>query len=941
MAVQKNNDLSGIPFDELTGEIEGELYTDDLRRLMLSTDASPYQLEPAAILYPKHTQDVVKTVHFAKKYNLSIHPRGAGSGLCGSSLGCGIIVDFTKFMNRLRSFDPSNMSFSCEPGYSCGELDKLLEQSLFFFPPSPLSSEFATFGGMYSTNAGGNNSIKYGNTADYLLDAEVVLADGSVRTFSDIEGVDPLRLAPALKELYHEILQNKNLIDKSYSDTAANVCGYELRGLAVDGKLRLHKLFGGAEGTLGIITRLWFGLKPKVKHRAVVAACFNDIVSVTKASQLISDMEPTSVQFMDKSFLQLAADNDFSLKDRLPLDCDNLLVVEFEADDESGVDVALKSCTDRLRHLAAGIETGDKELMLGVFKSACSSLYRLTGHKKAVPLISAAIPSDRLVAYVNGLYKIFEDHRLRFSMNGDIARGLLNVCPLLDMKDIRDIDLLKTLNDEVFALVRGLGGTISGEYGDGRIRSCYIPLQYNDIYEIFLQVKRLLDPSSLFNHEIITHNDSEQMKKHLRYGDSYNAPEISGKLLIWENGMNADIEKCHGCSECTAVTDLTRMCPVYKVSRDEAGAPKAKANILRALISGKIDDRELYSSAFKAVLDRCINCGSCAVECPSKVDIPKLVQEAKSQYAQKYGMSLEDKIFASPEAFGRYAGKLSPLIALMMRPKPMRRLAELASGLSAERRFIKLSTKSLLNRYPPVTSEGQKKVLYFAGCYASYVRPEIGESLIAVMNHMGYKVYLPDQHCCGMPHLSKGSAAGVQRRIEDNFSEWGKLLDEVDHIVVSCSSCGLSLTKEWGNYMGGELIEKVKGMTRHISEFVSMHQPELGLQAEGGVSVAYHMSCHMRLMDDSSASKRVLSDVTGMKTVELKSNCCGMAGSWGLSAKNYAESLKIAAPMIEDLIESGSQICATDCPACEMQLRHLSDKPVFHPVELVDKMLKR
>ncbi len=942
-----SNQIHGepIPFNELASDIQGELYTDRLRTVMLSTDAGLYQVEPEALLYPKNTQDVVSAVKFAKKYSLPVHPRGAGSGLCGSAIGRGIIIDFTKFMNSLRAFNPDQLTFSCEPGYRYGELEQLLTGTGLFFPPAPSSGEYATFGGMYGTNAGGAYSVKYGNVADYLIDAEVVFADGSVRTLNDVASVAPDQLPPAFYELFNEVNANQKLISSAYPDVPCNVCGYELRQLAENGRLHLHKLLGGSEGTLGIVTGLTFRLQRKLLYNNLIVAYFTDIVSSARAAQLALVKKPAGIEIMDKSLLKIATEHEPSLKNRIPEGYDNVLLIEFESDDRAEAENTAKACMGEITaqklspEISLALTAGEQEQFWAVRKAAVPILYLLKGKKRIIPLIEdAAIPSDRLVAYFHGLYKIFEERGVGFVLYGHIAKGLLHSRPLLDMKDKHDIGQLKPIADAVFDLVRGLGGTISGEHGDGRIRSSYIPLQYRDIYEIFLQVKHLLDPKNILNPDIKTHADPQQIVSNLRYGAAYNAMDLSNKLLIWENGAADEIERCHGCSKCTTVTVATRMCPAYKSTRDEASAPKAKANILRALISGRIEDSQLYQKTFQSVMDRCFNCGSCSKECPSQVNIPKLALEARSQYALKFGTPLEYKIVTGFELFARYTRKLFPVITPVMRFKAMRKLAEKAVGIASEREFVKFTPRSLFDRFAPVIGAGDKKALYFAGCYASYMRPEIGESTIRMLNRLGYKVLLPDQHCCGIPHVSKGMAEGARQKIEDNLNNWGRLLDEADIIVVSCSSCALSLVKEWGYYIGGELIERIRKMTVHISTLMDGKIAELDPQLKG-LSVAYHSPCHMKLLPDSTASWRVLSKVGGMKAVSLKSSCCGMAGSWGISAKNYEESVRIGAPMVMSLLESDCNICVTDCPTCEMQLKHLSDKPVLHPVEVIDKIL--
>ncbi|MDR2884115.1 MAG: FAD-binding protein [Deferribacteraceae bacterium] len=937
------NNIKDLPFEELRRNLSGELHTDTLRRVMLSTDGGLYQVAPAAVIYPNSTNDIVVAVNFAQKHGIAIHARGAGSGLCGSAIGDGIVVDFSKYMNKMLHFDPELQEFTCEPGYKYGELERLLKGTGLFWPPSPSSGEYATFGGMFNTNAGGGYSVKYGNVADYLIDAEVVFADGTVRTLSDIAATPTAQLPAGLKGLYDLITKNSDKIKGAYPDIPCNVCGYELRHLTEGGRLNLHKLLGGSEGTLGIVTKLKFKVVKKPIHSTLIVAYFNDILSAAKAAQLALTRSPAGIEIMDKSLLRVAREQDPSLRTKIPDGFDNVLMFEFESDSADEVKRVTEACIDEIKeqnlspNISIALTEADMAQFWAVRKAAVPILYLLKGRKKILPLVEdAAVPVDRLVAYFHGLYEIFERHDVQFVLYGHIAKGLLHSRPLLDMKDAGDIDLLRVIADDVFMLVKGLGGTISGEHGDGRVRSCYIPLQYGDLFDTFLSVKDLLDPNRIFNPDIITSSNPNQMKENLRYGKDYDAKEIDKSLLIWEDGMAVEVEKCHGCSKCTTVTVATRMCPAYKATRDEASAPKAKANLLRALISGKIQDKELYSSAFKFVMDRCLNCGSCTKECPSQVNIPKMALEAKSQYVRKFGSPLEHKIVTNFELFGRYTRKLFPIVTPIMRIKAMRKIVEKTAGVASEREFIKFNTKSLYDRLSDVVGSGDKKALYFAGCYASYVRPDIGVSTVSVLNKLGYQVFVPEQHCCGIPHLSKGMAEGTRDKIEDNLKSWGKLLDEADVIVVSCSSCGLSLTKEWGYYIGGELIEKVKRKTKHVSQLIN----DIELKTDTPISVAYHSPCHMRLMPDPTASLRVLSSIDGVKAVSLSSSCCGMAGSWGMSASHYEESVKIGTPMVMSLIESDCNICATDCPTCEMQLKHLSDKPIMHPVEIVDSILQ-
>jgi len=934
-------------FDELAENIRGDVYTDAVRRYLHSTDGSIFRVEPACVVYPQDTTDVVEAVRFANKYGLSVHSRGAGSGLCGSAVGRGIILDFAKYMNKLIEIDEQGKTFVCQPGYRFGELEIALKGKGLFFPPDPSSGEYATFGGMYGTNASGAHSVKYGNVSDYIEDAEFVTSEGRVYTFSQIASTDYNSLDEPFRKLFDLYSDNKEQIEQGYPPVKYNVSGYNLRSLVDSGKLNLGKLIGGSEGTLVITTRLKFRLHKKPTHDSLVVAYFDNIINSAKATQAILPMNPAGIEIMDKSLLKFAKESDAKLNEAIPDGYDNVCMFEFDGyseEETTALAERAKAILEEqnlspLMYTAASEE--EKEKFWAVRKAAVPILYKIKGERKILALIEdAAVPTDRLVEYFEGLYEILERNEAKFVIYGHIAKGLLHTRPLLNLKDPNDIELLRVLADEVFMLVNRLGGAVSGEHGDGRLRSKYIKMQYGSLYDIFMQTKEILDSGKLLNPEIKTQHDDNQMMKNLRYGKEYSSVDIPNKNLKWSEGFVEEAEKCHGCSKCTTITPATRMCPVYKVTRDEYSAPKAKANILRALLSGAVDDRALYEEALQEVISHCVNCGSCHIECPSAVNIPKLSIEARSHYVSKFGVSLTDRIPTKLEDMGRNLRKVTWLLEPVMKHKIARNVMEMVSGIASEREFVPLAKNSLYDRLKERSKlKSERKVLYFAGCYASYVRPQIGEAMIKVLEAAGMEVIVPEQHCCGIPHLSKGLTDGAKEKLEANRKSWGALLDEVDYVVATCTSCGLSLYKEWGFLSDDEFTRKVKSKLIHISTLVNMNMDKLEF-SDKKLHLAYHKSCHMRALPDNHSSVKMLSCLKGAVVEDLASNCCGMAGSWGMKADNYDLSTKIGTPMTDKLKMSDADVGVTDCPTCTMQMEHMSMKEVKHPIEVMAECLK-
>lgn len=926
---------------KLKKTVAGEVHSDVLRRHLLATDGSIFKALPACVVYPKQTADVVACVRFAAENKLSVHARGAGSGLCGAALGAGVVVDFSKFMNRLIRIDGPRKRFECEPGYRFGELEAALANTGLFFPPDPSSGEYATFGGMYATNASGAHSVKYGNVADYIVDAQIVLGNGEIITLSDIQSRPPDSLPRNLNALFHLYENHRDAIETAYPPIACNVAGYNLRNLVQRDRLMPERLFAGAEGTLGIVTRLTFRLLDRPAHDALVVAYFNDILSAARAVQKTLPMGPAGIEIMDKSLLRLARENDATLRHKIPDGIDNVLLIEFDGASEKDCRRPAREVLDLLKkenltdRAYPAIEAEEKAKFWAVRKAAVPILYKLKGEKKILALIEdAAVPTHRLTEYFTGLYDIFQRNRVDFVLYGHIAKGLLHTRPLLNLKKKADVDLLKILSNEAFELVHGLGGVMSGEHGDGRLRSAFIKKQYPAIYDLFTQTKDLLDEKKILNPDIITVDDPGQMQKNLRYGPAYHSGSLPKKTLLWPEGLAAEIEKCHGCTKCTTVTTATRMCPIYKFTRDEAAAPKAKANLLRALISGAVADRYLYEKGFRRVMDQCANCGSCRKECPSGVNIPKMTMEARAHYVQRFGPSRHARVVTRVDLAGRTTRKFSRILSAIMENETARKAAERLTGISARRRVIEFPARSLFERIAPVEGRGGLPVVYFAGCFAGYIKPRIGEALVTVLTRMGMTVHTPPQHCCGLPAMTKGMMPAARRRVRRNLADWADIMAGASHVVVSCSSCGYALMKDWPDLLGDARVKQISNKVIHVSRLVDRYLDRLDLKPRRQ-KIAYHQPCHLKIQPDPDSTRRLLSKIPGLEVDTLNSHCCGMIGSWGMAGDNYDLSMKIGGHLLEKLDRSRAPTGVTDCPTCRMQMEENTRKPIRHPVEIL------
>ena len=468
---------------EHSRRMKGEAYGPGVYSALLSCDGSIFQIPPAGVVYPACVEDVVETVELANRQGLTLHPRGAGSGLCGSALGRGLVVDFSRHMNQILSLDEKSGAMTVQPGVRGGEIKAAAKKAGLFFPPDPSSGEYATIGGMFATNASGSHSIKYGNTADYVTDAQLVTADGEVIRLADVENTPVARLPRPFARLFDLYEKNKNLIETAYPHTPSNTAGYNLRQMVQNGRLHPGHLFGGSEGSLGMACQLTLRLLPAPAHDSLVVARFSDIYSSCRAVNRVLDLKPSGIEIMDRSILDLALSHDPSFASQIGSQVNNILMMEFDGDTEAAcaepAQKALEMVGDLAMDARMAVEAQEKNRLWSVRKAAVPLLYKLKGEKKVLALVEdATVPTDKLAPYFKGFFDIMGRHGVDFVVYGHIAKGLMHNRPLLNLKDPADVALLRPLADEVFDLVNGLGGTISGEHGDGRLRSIYLKRQY-------------------------------------------------------------------------------------------------------------------------------------------------------------------------------------------------------------------------------------------------------------------------------------------------------------------------------------------------------------------------------------------------------------------------------------------------------------------------------
>lgn len=951
----------------LSGKIKGEIYTDEISRHLWSTDASMYQVIPIAIVTPVSTEDVINTVEFCYEYNIPIHPRGGGAGLIGASIGEGIVIDFTTHMNQMIELNLEEMWFKVQPGRKLALIQEEIAKYNMFLPPDPASAEYCAIGGNIGTNAGGSHSLKYGLMADYTKSLTVVLANGELITTRKYKLDDPFYLKIKKSDtlegkIYREaeqlFLNNEELISASYPDVNYNIAGYELRGLIKDGYIDLTRLFVGSEGTLGTIVEIKMRIIPKPKYSMMLIAYFKDAISMGKATYEAVQRGSSAVEVLDYRLMEVLKTREEKLTADIPDDMEYMLGIEFDGDNEEEIESNINQLNSRITEetdLAYKTEIAKSETQLLNYWTIRKLALPLLGQinddgKRIVPVIEdASVPPEHLAEYLEDIILVMEDNGIPFAMYGHAGKGLVHIRPLLNLKLKENIEAMVTVSEASFLKAKSLNGTMSGEHGDGRVRSIYIRELFGDeMYNLLVRTKNVFDHKNIMNPGIKITEDP--ITKNLRYDENYAfADDYDNGLLIHfqENEWENEIEMCNGCSRCTSLSNTVNMCPIYQSSSKETASPKSKANALRSIISGRVErDVALQSPIMKELIFNCTTCQSCTIDCPATVNIPKIALQFKAEIVDKEGQPANEYLLGSFNIMGSILSPISFISNWFMGTRFSRWMGEKTVNITKHRKLPQFKRKSFTRwfekDFTSQLSKGKKpvkKVAYFVGCSANMTTPNVGKSLVKVLEANNIEVVVPDQKCCGLPMYAYGNVKRAKKYIEYSVEKFLPYVNQGYDILVTCSSCGLSLKEEWNDLLGSNETNRISKATYHFSEYLLMLKQEGLLNEKLGpidLVVGYHTPCHLRVQREARyASATLLEMIPNLITNPINEGCCGICGSWGYKRDKYEASMEIGEGVFEKLNSELIQNGVTDCPTCTLQMDHGTDKKTLHPVELL------
>ena len=946
--------------NDLKLNIDGEVLTDKISLGIYSTDASIYQIMPLVVVLPKDEKDVVAALKIASDHEINILPRGGGTSLAGQTVGNSMVLDFSKFMNRVIEINHVQKWAVVQPGLVRDDLNEQLKKYKLQFAPDPATSSRANIGGMIGNNSSGTKSILYGKTVDHILELKILLADGTplrLKKLSNQEYKEKAYLESREGEIYRGfeelITPNKSEIRKRFPKVMRRVQGYNLDEFIEKDEWNLSQLICGSEGTLATIVEAKLNLELLPECKSVCVVHFSEVLEAIEAVSHILKFQPAAVEILDSTVLNLSRTNLTTSRHCQFLEGNPaaILIVEFYGETQEEVSSRPKLMIDHLRDQQFGYayplfpEGKDYDDVWTIRKKGLGLMLGMKGDKKPLPFIEdAGIPKEHLPEYIDRVLKICKHNNTEAAMYAHASVGVIHVRPILDLRQEIDILRFKRISEETFKLVQEYGGSWSGEHGDGLVRSYYLREYFGEqVYGLLKSVKQLFDPTNRMNPGKII--DAPEIDQNLRYGTSYRDKELSTvfKYRDEESFGNA-VHMCTGVGECRKILGGT-MCPSFKATRDEEHSTRGRSNALRLAMSGQLGEKGLMDNGLKEALDLCLSCKACKSECPSNVDMAKLKSEVLQMRYDQNGISIRDRMIKDASPMARVlSGRKSALINFVLNSKLASYLFEKVAGFDRRRKLPNYANQSFENwfnrNYKPSNS-GNLKVILFADTYLNYHEPQIGIAATQLLDAFGYEVILANLGCCQRPKISHGFIKEAKKNGEVIANKLEKLIDSNIPVVVCEPSCASALNDDLPDLLEDEkLSQKLKENVMSLDIFISGllnnndSPPKLSAKTK---KILLHGHCHQKALYGTGALKSIFESISGVEIEEIPSGCCGMAGSFGYEKEHYDLSEKIGEEILFPAVRNAARdsVVIASGFSCRHQIEHFTNKKAIHWTQVI------
>jgi len=944
--------------EALGRRLRGEVRFDALARTLYATDAGLYEIAPLGVVLPADAADVAAAVRECHAFGIPLIARGAGTGLTGGAVGEGVVLDVSRHMNRIGRLDVQQRTVEVEPGVVLDELNAHLAGCGLQFAPDVATSSRATLGGMIANNSCGAHSIVHGRTVDHVADLTVVLADGEVVKFA-ADGAAPGRHGPASSRPAQIARQLADIRDRHWDEIQRRFPkilrsngGYGLDRLGPPGAgADPIKILCGSEGTLGVVVGATLRLVPRPCHQGLVVLHFGDLLEALAVTPAVLAHQPAAVELVDRFILQ-AARTHLSLANRcgfLRGDPNALLIVEFFADDSATLASRLErlAADDAVKGAAFAAERVlDPAIQTDVWnlrKSGLGLLMSRPGDRQPYGFVEdSAVDPGRLREYVERFSAILAREKVDAAYYAHASVGCLHIRPVLNLKDGADVERMRRIADAVSDLALEYGGAMTGEHGDGIVRSCWLEKMYGSrITGAFGEVKQLFDPQGILNpHKIV---DPWPMTERLRFGPSFASRSVKTHLDFSRYGGMAGLAgMCSGVGQCRQRLVAT-MCPSYMATGDEVHTTRARANALRMALSNRGLLDGLDDPALAEVMDLCLSCKACKSECPTGVDMARLKAEYLAHRNLSHGVPPAARLVAEVPRLAALASRFPRISNLIAQSGVARGILERRYGFDRRvppPRFASRTFHARYRRYRkhnPRRDGRRGRVIYFVDTWTNVYVPEVGIAAVKLLERAGFGVLCPQLGCCGRPAISKGILADARQLAEANIRRLAGMAASGVPIVGTEPSCILTLVDEYPQLVRTHAARTVAGQAMMIETLLRrvLDADPKALDPIGQAPLLrYHAHCHQKALVGSDDAVALMRRLCGEASMEINSGCCGMAGSSGHEKAHYDVARAVGEQRLFPAVRGrGDAAIAVAGFSCRQQIEHHTGVRVKHLVE--------
>ncbi|GLY04520.1 FAD-binding and (Fe-S)-binding domain-containing protein [Actinoplanes sp. NBRC 101535] len=915
-----------------------EVRSDPATLGMYASDASLYRIPPLAVVRPRHVDEVAAALAVARETGVPITSRGAGTSVAGNAVGRGIVLDFSRHLNRVLSIDPESRTAVVEPGTVHAVLQKAAMPHGVRFGPDPSTHPRCTIGGMIGNNACGSRSLAYGRTSDNVAGLRLMTADGStiVTGYRDdqafAEGPDEM-----IQNVQKVMGANLAVARTEFDRFGRQVSGYAVHHLLPE-RFDLTQAFVGSEGTLAVITEATVKLVVDVPVRVVVVLGFRDIVAAGEASPAVVAHGPTSCEGLDSRLLDvLRARRGPDAVPPLPRG-GAWLFVELAGDDLGEVAArARKLAADGIADDALVVEDPATQARLWRIREDGAGLAgRAPSDKPAWPgWEDAAVPPEKLGAYLARFDELVTQYGMTSAPFGHFGDGCMHVRLDFPLDQPGGTTVMREFLIDAAKLAGEFGGSLSGEHGDGRARSELLPHMYSaDAIALFAAIKHAFDPGNLLNPGVLV--DPDPVDADIRPAGRFPLPMLAMAYPHDDGDLGQAVHRCTGVGKCRADNSAAGgvMCPSFLATREEKDSTRGRARVLQEVVRGELafSDPSVHDA-----MDLCLACKGCASDCPTGIDMATYKSEVLHQTYQGKIRPRSHYSLGRLPLWARLAGWMPGLANMATRMPGLRGLALKIAGVDKRRSVPAFAAKPFHRSFTRGAAEGRTPVVLFADSFSDAFSPEVAEATVRVLRAAGYEPQLPSGSvCCGLTWITTGqldSAKRILTRTVDALAPDARKGVPIVGIEPSCTAVLRSDIHELlpGNEDAALVAESVHTLAELLAKTPGWTPPDLT-----GVEVVAQPHCHHHAVLGWKADADLLAS-TGA-TVKRLAGCCGLAGNFGVEIGHYEVSVAVAEQNLLPALDAapGATVLA-DGFSCRTQVADLRDRPAVHLAQLLDR----